>query len=125
VVLPRPKPAESAGGQQTIDETIDDFFDGYRPLLTLPDAVAQVPQAVGEERGGPGDAEDGQIACAGRNCVAGEIGDEESDQEAKDKPLDQKLRHRGRAAGKDGSVLIVRCFQDSGGCGSGPSLTGI
>src|SRR5437879_11333401 len=78
-VLAGPKPAKGARGQQAVNESIDDFLDGRAPRLTLPDAVAQVPQAVAEERRGAGDPKNGWIRRAGPNRVSGEIGDEEAD----------------------------------------------
>src|SRR5208282_1088971 len=100
--LSRPEPAEGAGSEQTVDEAIDNFLNGDRPGLAFPDAVAQVAQAVGKERGCSYDAEDRPIVGAGRNRVSGEIGDEESDYQAKDEPLNQKLWHGRRPAGNDG-----------------------
>lgn len=116
-VLAGPKPAKGARGQHAIDESIDDFLDGHAPGLTLPDAVAQVSQTVGQECRGAGDAKDGQIVRAVRNRASGEIRDEEADNQAIGEPHAQELRHGWWAAGKDGHhpdrPLIV--FFDHGG----------
>src|SRR5713101_3563357 len=101
-VLTRPKPAKGARGQQAVDESIDDFLDSDTPRLTLPDAVAQVSQTVGEERRGASDAKDGQIVRAGHNRASSEIGDEEADNQAVDEPHAQELRHGGWAARQHG-----------------------
>src|SRR5437870_7658539 len=101
-VLARPKPAKCASGQQAVDQSIDDFLDGHAPRLTLPDAVAQVSQTVGEKRGGASDAKDGQIVRAGRDRASSEIGDEEADNQAVDEPHAQELRHDGWAARQHG-----------------------
>src|SRR5580692_10784752 len=101
-VLAGPEPAEGPSGQQAVDKSVDDFFDRHRPGLTLPNTVADVSQTVGEESGGPGDAEYRSIVCAERNRVRGEVGDEETDQQAIDKPLSHKFRHGRRPARHDG-----------------------
>jgi len=56
--LARPQPAEGAGGQQAINESVDHFLDREAPGLPLPDAVAQVPKSIGEESGCARDSED-------------------------------------------------------------------
>src|SRR5258705_1016409 len=53
----RPEPAKGAGSQRGVDESIEGFFDDIAPRLPFPDSVAQVSQAVGEERRRAGNAE--------------------------------------------------------------------
>src|SRR6266478_9420927 len=101
-VLTGPEPAESARGQQAVDEAIEDFLQGHSPRLALPDAVAQMSHAVGEERRSACYAEDGEIRRAGRDRATGEIGDEETDDEAISKPHPEEFGHGGRTAGKHG-----------------------
>src|SRR5271154_4434581 len=102
--LTRHQPAEGAGRQQTIEESVDDFFCRHRPRLAFPDAIAQIPQTVGEKRDRPGNAKDSQIWSAGSNGESGEIGDKESDHQAKHEPLDQEFRHRRGPAGDYGHI---------------------
>src|SRR5713226_6558971 len=59
-------------------------------------------QAVGEERRSARYAEDGEIGSAGRDGATGEIGDEETDDEAIDKPHPEELGHDGWTTGKHG-----------------------
>src|SRR5712692_3771763 len=101
-VLTRPEPAKGARGQQAVDEAVDDFLQGHAPRLALPDAVAQMSQAVGEERRSARYAEDREIGGAGREGAHGEIGDEETDDQAKDKPHPEELGHDGWTTGKHG-----------------------
>src|SRR5260370_18737043 len=77
--LAGPKPAKGAGGQQAVNESIDNFLEGRTPRLALPDGVAQVSQTVGQKRRRAGYAKNGQILCAGLDRAPGEIGDEEGD----------------------------------------------
>src|SRR5216684_5567465 len=100
--LTRPKPPKGAGGQQAVDEAIEDFLQGHSPRLALPDAVAQMSQAVGEERRGACYAEDGEVRRAGRDRAPGEVGNEEADDQAIGKPHPEELGHGGWTAGKDG-----------------------
>src|SRR5260370_31474466 len=95
-VLTGPEPAEGAGGQQAVDEAIEDFLQGHSPRLALPDAVAQVSQAVGEERRSARYAEHGEIRGARGDGATGEIGDEETDDEAISKPHPEEFGHGGR-----------------------------
>ncbi len=101
-MLTRPEPAEGAGGQQAVDESIEDFLQGHAPRLALPDAVAQMSQAVGEERRSARYAEHGEIRGAGGDGATGEIGDEETDDEAISKPHPEEFGHGGRTTGKHG-----------------------
>src|SRR6266849_8262808 len=101
-VLTRPEPAKGARGQQAVDEAVDDFLQGHAPRLAPPDAVAQMSQAVGEERRSARYAEDGEIGCAGRDGTPGKIGNEKTDDEAIDKPHPEELGHGGRTAGNHG-----------------------
>ena len=91
--LPRPEPAESSGGQQGIDESVDYFLDHVAPGIASPNTITQVPQAIGEECGGTDHAKDRQITETGRDGVGGEISDEEGDYQAVAEP------QGGRAAG--------------------------
>src|SRR5713226_9882399 len=100
--LTRPKPAKGACGQQAVDEAVDDFLQGHAPRLALPDAVAQMSQAVGEERRSARYAEDGEIGGAGRDGATCEISNEETDDQAIDKPHPEELGHGGWTTGKHG-----------------------
>src|SRR5712691_1509112 len=113
--LAGPKPAKGAGGQQAVNESIANFFEGRAPRLALPDGVAQVSQTVGQKRRRAGYAKDRQVLCAGRNRAPGEIGDEEGDDEAVGKPHPQELGHDRWAAGQHGQhshrSLLVFFYQ--------------
>src|SRR5256885_13875663 len=100
--LVRPKPPKGGRGQQAEDESIEDFLQGHSPCLALPDAIAQMSQAVGEERRGTCHAENHQIVCAGRDRVPREISDEETDDQAISKPHPEELGHGGWTTGKHG-----------------------
>src|SRR6267378_7037088 len=92
-----PEPAEGAGSQHAIDESIENFFEGHAPGLTLPDAVDHGSQAVGHKGGGARNAKHYGVARAERNGVARETGDEDADDEAISKPQAEELRHGRRA----------------------------
>src|SRR5580700_10967212 len=95
-LLSGPKPAEWAGGQQSVHESVQDFFNNSGQDLAFPNAVAQLSQPVGEKCSDSSDAKDRSISGAGSDRVPCEISEEKSDQETKDKPLDQELRHGRR-----------------------------
>src|SRR5713226_3467664 len=71
--LAGPKPAKGSGGQQAVNESIENFLEGRAPRLALPDGVAQVAQTVGQERRRASYTKNGQVLCAGRNRASGEI----------------------------------------------------
>src|SRR6266481_1631704 len=90
----RPEPAKGARGQQGVNESIDDFFDDITPGLAFPDSIAQVSQAVGEERRSAGDTEDspkGLAVCHNQRVrVRGDISNNDADDHAIRKPHRQK-----------------------------------
>src|SRR6266849_811735 len=100
--LTGPEPAEGGGGQQGVDESVDDFFQGRAPRLALPDAVAEMSEAMGEERRSACYAGDGEIVGAGRDGATGEIGDEDTDDQAIGKPHPEELGHGDWTTGKHG-----------------------
>src|SRR5580765_6313209 len=54
----RPKPAKGARSQRRVNRAINYFLDDDAPGLALPDAVAEVRQAIGEEPREAGVAKD-------------------------------------------------------------------
>src|SRR5258707_11102120 len=82
----RPEPAKGAGSQQGVNESIDDFFDDITPWLAFPDSIAQVSQAIGEERRSAGDTEDspkGLAVCHNQRVrVRRDVGDEDAGDQA-------------------------------------------
>src|SRR5712664_2470356 len=100
--LTRPEPAEGGSGQQGVDEAVDDFLQGHAPRLALPDAVAEMSEAMGEERGSACYAGDGETGGAGRDGASGEIRDEDTDDQAIDKPHPEELGHGDWTTGKHG-----------------------
>src|SRR5260370_25058623 len=75
-------------------------------------------QAVGEERRSARYAEDREIGGAGGDGATGEIGDEETDDEAISKPHPEEFGHGGRSTGKHGQRAyggLLEFFYRGGG----------
>src|SRR5260370_28822647 len=75
-------------------------------------------QAVGEERRSARYAEDREIGGAGGDGATGEIGDEETDDEAISKPHPEEFGHGGRTTGKNGQ-RAYRALLEFFYCGGG------
>ncbi|TAH39370.1 MAG: hypothetical protein EYC70_00885 [Planctomycetota bacterium] len=89
----RPEPAEGAGGDEAVDQAVEDELGGRAPALALPDALGHDADAVGEERDGAGDAEDQEVGRVRRKAVVGGVGHEDADHDREQEPLHQVLAH--------------------------------
>src|SRR5882762_3429446 len=105
-MLVGPEPAERAGSQCGVDESIGGLFDDIAPRLPFPDAVAQDSHTVGKERRRARHAEDVPIRGAGHDAMRSEIRYDDAYDQSIGKPHAQKLGHRGRAAGEFISLCV-------------------
>jgi hypothetical protein len=99
-VLAGPQPSEGSRGEQGVDEAVEGFLDDHAPRLALPDAVAKISEAIGEERGDGDHSKDHRIGSAGRNGVSSEAGDENADNQAIGEPQAEEFRQGRSATGK-------------------------
>src|SRR5207248_8746415 len=84
VLLVGPEPGEGGAGEDAVDEAVDAVLGDVAPGLAGPDAVGDLADAVGQERGGTHDAEDRHGTRTWRDGVPGEIRREDSHNQAID-----------------------------------------
>src|SRR5581483_9470137 len=77
-------------------------LEDHAPRLASPNAVAEIADAIGQESGGTGGTKDVAVGRERSDGVAGEISENETDNQTIEKPLGEILANVDRAGGKDG-----------------------
>ncbi len=113
----RPEPSESAGSDQAIDNSVESFEQNHLPGKTFPDTVAEAADAVSKKCGYTDNGENVPIGRAGQSGVRRGVGDEDSHDDAVEKPEDEKLGKKDGAVGVDGyetdgtfDLFCFHCF---------------
>src|SRR5262245_7252707 len=100
--LLRPQPAERPRRQQRVDQAIDNGLDRRAPCLPAPDGIDRCPAAIREEGRRPCHPKHGEITGARAQRPTGDVGDEHTDYQTVDEPLDEVLTHpRGPALSQE------------------------
>jgi hypothetical protein len=107
-----PEAGERARGEQTLDDAVDDGFPRRRPGVAEPDRVDRDDAGVGENGGGSRDAEHVEVIRTGRERPAGEVRDEDGDDQVVDESVrgvaaDAHLGEQDQAAERPVADLLL------------------